>query len=93
MEEVASCKTFDSTVDGQPFTEHCSHYDSFNTRRNEFDFSNRFDAEEIEWFLNKPFRLVRKTTATVVHNEIIGKRQADVGRLTQLLQLGGKLTI
>ena len=93
MEGLASYKTFNRTVDGQPFTEHWSHYNSFNTFHNQFDFSNRFDAEEIEWFLNKPFRLVRKTTATVVHNEIIGKRQADVGRLTQLLQLGGKLTI
>ena len=91
MEDVASCKTLDNTVDGQPFTEHCSHYDSFNTRRNEFNFSNRFDAEEIEWFLNKPFGLVGKTTA--VHNEILGKRQVDTGKLTQLLRLGGKFTL
>jgi len=91
MEGLASYKTFNRTVDGLPFTEYCSHYSSFNTSHNQFDFSNRFDAEEIEWFLNKPFGLVRKTT--VVHNEIIGKQQADVGRLTQLLQLGGKSTI
>ena len=89
MEGLASYKTFNRTVDGQPFTEHWSHYNSFNTFHNQFDFSNRFDAEEIEWFLNKPFGLIGRTTA--LHNEVIGKRQADAGKLIQLLKLGGKL--
>jgi len=88
MEGVASLC---GKLDGQPFTEHCSHYSSYNTHRNEFDFSDRFDAEEIEWFLNKPFGLVGKTTA--VHNEILGKRQVDVSRLAQLLKLGGKFVV
>jgi len=73
-------------IDGQLFSEHSSHYESYHKHTGEFDFSNRFDAEEIELVVNKPLSII--DGRTVVHIEVHRERIAS---LCQLLTLGGML--
>ena len=81
---------FKEVVDGQPFNEHSSHYGSYHKDRGNFDFSNRFDAEEVEWILNKPLDIIEGRTA--VHVEVHRKLDCkSVDRLSQLLALGGSV--
>ena len=54
-------------------TEEHGHLLSYDQYRREFDFSNRFEAEEVEWILNKPYVDGR----TAVHVEVVNRR-ADV---------------
>ena len=75
-------------VDGQPFSEHCSHYESYHKHTSEFDFSNRLDAEEMELVVNKPLGII--DGRTVVHIEVYRQRIAS---LSQLLTLGGMLVV
>ena len=56
------------------FTEDHGHLLSYDQHgRREFDFSNRFEAEEVEWILNKPYVDGR----TALHVEVVNRR-ADV---------------
>jgi len=78
-----TCLLYD-VIDGQPFSEHCSHYESYHKNSGEFDFSNRLDAEEIELIMNKPLNII--DGRTVVHVEVHRER---ITSLSQLLSLGG----
>ena len=62
--------TLNASVDGS-FTEECGHLLSYNQNGcGEFDFSNRFEPEEVEWILNKPYVKGR----TALHDEVIHQR-------------------
>ena len=55
----------------ESFTEECGHLLSYNQNGSgEFDFSNRFEPEEVEWVLNKPYTEGR----TALHIEVINQR-------------------
>lgn len=59
----------DASLDGS-FTEEYGHLLSYNQRGcGEFNFSNRFEAEEVEWILNKPYVEGR----TALHIEVINQ--------------------
>ena len=62
--------TLSESLDGS-FTEEYGHLLSFDQHScGEFDFSNRFEAEEVEWILNKPYVEGR----TALHVEVINQR-------------------
>ena len=88
MLSTAKTTCFKDVIDGQPFSEHCSHYESYHKHSGEFDFSNRLDTEEIELIINKPLDII--DGRTVVHTEVHRKRIAS---LSQLLTLGGMLLV
>ena len=55
-------------------------------RHGNFDFSNRLDAEEVEWFLNKPIDDFDFDGKTCVHLEVLAQR---IDKLASLIKLGG----
>ena len=70
-EPARTCKsTLSESVDGS-FTEEHGHLLSYDQQGcGEFEFSNRFEAEEVEWILNKPYIAGR----TALHVEVINQR-------------------
>ena len=77
-----------SVIGGPLFTKSCSQYDSYCKRQGRFDFSRRFDAEEVEWILNTPLDIFHGRT--VVHTEVLRKHIDALTCLGQVLELGGK---
>ena len=78
--------TLSASVDGS-FTEEHGHLLSYDQHGcGEFDFSNRFEAEEVEWILNKPYVEGR----TALHVEVINQR---VNVLEGLLKHKGNYVI
>ena len=73
-----------SVLHGQPFTKQCLDEKSFGI----YDFSTRFDAEEVEWFLNKP--IDNSKGSTCVHEVVLSQH---FSRLALILKLGGNYTI
>ena len=71
---------------GRGLTEHNSHWLSYVECLNKFDFSNRFDADEVEWALNQPLDIIDGRTC--IHVEVLAKRN-NVDKLVSLLTLGG----
>ena len=71
-----------SVLSGQAFTRDCLNEKSFGI----FDFSTRFDADEVEWFLNKPIADAHEGN-TCVHEAVLSQR---IDNLTSILKLGGK---
>ena len=71
--------------DPRRLTEHNSHWQSYQERLGNFNFSNRFDAEEVEWFLNQPLDIIDGRTC--MHLEVLAQRD---DKLSLLLALGGK---
>jgi len=69
-------------------TEHHSHWVSHQDLEGRgngvFDFSDRFDAEEVEWFLNKPLDIIEGRTC--IHAEVFAQRVVE---LASLMRLGG----
>ncbi len=66
-----------SVLDGQPFTKQCVDEKSFG----DHDFLTRFDAEEVEWFINKP---IGNQGNTCVHEAVLSK---CVDKLALILKL------
>lgn len=56
-----------SVIHGQPFTKECLNEKSFGIN----DFLTRFDAEEVEWFLNKP--IDKSKGNTIVHEAVLSQ--------------------
>lgn len=71
--------------DPRRLTEYNSHWLSHQERLRKFDFSDRFDAEEVEWQLNQPLDIIDGRTC--VHLEVLAQR---VDELASLMKLGGK---
>ena len=72
--------------DRRKLTEGNSHWLSYQARLDDFNFFNRFDAEEVEWRLNRPLDIIDGRTC--IHLEVLAQR-AD--KLSSLLALGGTL--
>ena len=70
--------------DPRRLTEHNSHWLSHQERLHGFDFSNRFDAEEVEWRLNQPLEIIDGRTC--VHLEVLAHRPDN---LASLMRHGG----
>ena len=69
-----------SILDGQSFTKQCLDAESFGVH----GFLTRFDAEEVEWFLNKPIH--KNQGNTCVHEAVLSQ---SVDKLTLILKHGG----
>ena len=65
-------------------TEHNSHWLSYQEHLSNFNFYNRFDAEEVEWFLNQPLDIIDGRTC--IHLEVLAHRD---DKLSLLLPHGG----
>ena len=65
-------------------TEGNSHWLSYQEHLGTFTFSNRFDAEDVEWYLNQPLDIIDGRTC--LHIEVIAQRD---DKLSSLLALGG----
>ena len=72
-----------SVLHDQPFTKQCLDEDTFGIH----DFLTRFDAEEVEWFLNKPIDDNKGNTC--VHEAVL-KQCTD--KLVIILKHGGDYT-
>ena len=73
-----------SVLHGQPFTKQCLDEEIFDVH----DFLTRFDAEEVEWFLNKP--IDNNKGNTCVHEAVLLQR---TDKLAIILKHGGNYTI
>ena len=74
-----------SVLYGQPFaTKQCLQEELFGIH----DFATRFEAEEVEWFLNKPIN--SNNGNTCVHEMVISQ---DINKLALILKLGGNHTV
>ena len=69
-----------SVLDGQPFTKQSLEEESFGIH----NFATRCDAEEVEWFLNKP--IDNGGGNTCVHEAVLSQ---NVDKLDLILKLGG----
>ena len=69
-----------SVLHGQPFTKQCLNKDIH-------DFLTRFDAEEVEWFLNKP--IDNNKGNTCVHEAVLSQ---CTEKLDIVLKHGGNCT-
>ena len=69
-----------SVLHGQPFTKQCLDEKTFGIH----DFLTRFDAEEVEWFLNKP--IDNNKGNTCVHEAVLSQR---TDKLAIILKHGG----
>ena len=72
---------------GRGLTESNSHWSSYQERLGNFNFSNRFDAEEVECHLNQPLDIIDGRTC--MHIEVLAQRD----KLSSLLALGGNAII
>ena len=74
---LARKSTLSASVDGS-FTEEHGHLLSYDQHDcGEFDFANRFEAEEVEWILNKPY----VEGGTALHVEVRNRRANAVKAL------------
>ena len=73
-----------SVLHGQPFTKQCLNEKTFGIH----DFLTRFDAEEVEWFLNKPIHNNKGNTC--VHEAVLSQ---CTEKLDIILKHGGNCTI
>ena len=72
--------------DLRKLTEHNSHWMSHQESPDIFDFSDRFDPEEVEWRLNQSLNIIDGRTC--VHLEVLAQR---VQELASLMKFGGNV--
>ena len=73
-----------SVLHDQPLTKQCLDEETFH------DFLTRFDAEEVEWFLNKP--IDNNNGNTCVHEAVLSQH-VHTDKLATILKHGGNYTL
>ena len=73
-----------SVTHGQPFTKECLDEKSFGIN----DFLTRYEAEEVEWFLNKP--IDKNKGNTLLHEAVFSR---STKQMEIILKHGGNYTL